>query len=158
VRAPSSTLRKRQAVLTGSYGHAQIHCPSRALMFFLWRATHVGQTVYRSLGCDNQRRRHLCHLRRCHHCASACAAAIAMSFTDSDFRIKQLSATQSSPRPVAPQSSDAMATSGYPLRFDRFGNQLDSKRAHDLSNGIEFRPRCFLEGFVEALARKSRSL
>jgi hypothetical protein len=90
VRAPSSTPCKRQAVLTGSYGHAQIHCPSRALMFFLWRATRVGQTVYRSLGCDNQRRRHLCHLRRCHHCASTCAAAIAMSLPDSGFRIKKL--------------------------------------------------------------------
>lgn len=45
-----------------------------------------------------------------------------------------------------------LATSGSPLFFDRLSNQLDSKRSHDPSNGVEFGLRCFFEGFVEALS------
>ena len=50
------------------------------------------------------------------------------------------------------------AASDHFLLFDWFGDQLDPKRSHDLSNGIEFGPRCFLERFVEALSREPRCL
>jgi hypothetical protein len=52
----------------------------------------------------------------------------------------------------------SLAASGHFLFFDWFGNQLDSKRSHDLSHGIEFGPRCFFERLVEALSRESRCL
>lgn len=62
------------SLLTAHQIGMQINRPPKALMFFKWRAAHVGQTTYQFLWLDHQCRWWLCH-RRCGRNRAYCCVA-----------------------------------------------------------------------------------